>query len=311
MARFALTVFLIAGLVGCESEPPPGPEPEPAAVPAVEAPSPARPILRGEFHHVALGGTFGCAFDGSHQPTCWGGELEDGPQPLVSASSGAGRVCGVTPAGRLDCFGNTNLPGLPRGRFRLFATAAHRGCGLTTAGRVRCSNDRALDAKTRDLRGVTSVALAPNLLVAETEEGFRCLLERTPSGAARAQGGGQAPRTWGTTPCPEGLQGYSSGNPIVAIDGEGRVVVVEASSGRRPAARVLLDDARFVVAFGGRQGGCGLTEEGALYCRGSHGVDEVPEGTYRHVTLALDHACGVRRDGAVYCWGAEAPEPPG
>lgn len=302
--------LLSAALVACEPEPepatelaPPAPEPEPE-------PEPVRPLLQGEFEHVAIGGNFGCAFDDAHRPTCWGGELENGPERLETASSGAGRICGVTPAGELDCFGNTNLPGLPRGRFRHFATAAHRGCGLTTAGRVRCANDRGLDRKTRELRGVTRIALAPNLLIAQTPEGQRCLLETTPSGAARARGGGQAPRTWGATPCPEGLEGFSSGNPIVALDAEARLVVVEAAGGRRPQVRVLIEGVPFVRAFGGRQGGCGLTEEGALHCRGSHGVEDVPPGTYRQASLSLDHACGVRLDGSVLCWGSEAPRPP-
>ncbi|WP_420627085.1 hypothetical protein [Candidatus Poriferisodalis sp.] len=205
---------------------------------------------------------------GGDSPVRWGDML------LGSAVAGdevsdrvVGDVCGVRPAGRLECWGLSGQPtfDVPAGEFIKVAVGARHGCGLAADGAVRCwgANEAGQRGAVRNL--------AFEWLVGDVscsrDEQRRVTCSRWGTGAL-------VPRSDPSHPYRD--------VPDSELDPLGG-----------PFADVWVTDA----------GSCASQPDEVLVCWGDLGAGFDPAlGPFGHIVSGRLHGCGLRTDGTVACW---------
>ena len=105
--------------------------------------------------------------------------------------------------------------------------------------------------------------------------------------------------------------------PPTPIPTQGSAATAIPTATGTPPPPPAADTPRFVQLSAGPYGGCGLREDGQVFCRGrdyQRGPD-LTDTRFRQISLGQYYACGLRRDGTIACWGdsehSQTTPPPG
>lgn len=300
---------------------------------------------------VSVGDSVACGVTTDNRAYCWGnqlyGQLGNGvasqgsaAEPslvtgsvtraavnLTQVSAGGNHACGLTPAGKADCWGQDSLLQLGDDRvvnsttpipvndaFTFVAISAGRNhtCALQADGVAFCWGDNRFGQLGRGaVGGGTTVAGAlPLVGAADAVAGGALRFKQISAGARHTCGvtTGNAVYCWGSNADGElgsGAVGGSSGTPA-AVAGGGSYTAIDA----------------------GRAYACALSTSGAAFCWGRNTYGQVGNGsgnglsggppvatptavvgghTFSAITAGDRHVCAIATDAeapGAYCWGS-------
>lgn len=269
------------------------------------------PRVRGLHVYARYGGT--CVLDEQGTASCWGWNREgrngDGtlvdqllPTPVsggltfASLAANDATTCGLTPAGRVYCWGADGVrwpwqtdyrlePRLVTGAdvFAFMSWSDWNGCGITTQAETKCWPVMLADVYTPQ-----TVAGAPDLVTLAQGNDFQCGLTRR----------GEA-FCWG----------YNSSGQV----GSGSTDVSVATPTQ------IGGSLRFEAITGGFAHACALDRHGVAYCWGMNFFGSLGDGTttnrntptpvatslrFEKISGGNSHTCALTKDGTAYCWGS-------
>ncbi|MGN6606417.1 MAG: hypothetical protein ACTHMS_05320 [Jatrophihabitans sp.] len=206
----------------------------------------------------------------------------------VTAGSGSG--CGLRAGGSIACWGDAPSPVLspPAGTYLQLAQSGDTACALAVDGHAVCWG-----------RNAVSPAVSTTFATVSAAPGGGCGVASW--GAVNCWG-----HSWG--PVPGGaFRSIATGTSTacgVRVDGTltcfGAVPTSAAPTGR------FTD-----VSVGPGDTACALAVDASLQCFAVPAAATVastwtpPLGSYRHVSVGLQHACASRTDGGTVCWGVD------
>ena len=276
----------------------------------------SRPVAVGgghEFKQISAGVDHSCGVTPDNRAYCWGvnrdGQLGDGTTgtrltPVAVAggrrfrqiSAGNHHTCAVTPGDVAFCWGSSLYGVLGTGsgstltparvagglRFRQVSAGFSHTCGATTDERGYCWGNNAnyqLGKGTAGPGSSTPVAVVGDLEFRQVFAG---------SGYISPSSSDIAPDHALTCGVTLNDRAYCWG------------------SGAGSATPVRIGDRRFPRISAGTQG-CGITAAGGLYCWSLLGLNQVPGGGRRFLSVSVSgigaHTCVVGTDNRAYCLG--------
>ena len=236
----------------------------------------------------------GCGVTVAGRLDCWGyhSEVAAPPPPVSFTALAAGdeHSCGLTEHGAMHCWGldRYNRLDVPASGFTSISAAGFRTCGATRAGELACWGGESDGDPIAPQARYTAVVLGRFHSCAITAEaGLECW-GRNDSGESEAPNGSFSAVAAG--------QWFSC-----AVTTSGRLTCW----GDDGHGRIDPPPGTYTSVVAGAWHACALTTDGEVVCwgRNDYGQMDVPDGTYTHISTNVRHTCAISTDGDVRCWG--------
>jgi hypothetical protein len=210
----------------------------------------------------------------------------------ISVSAGRKHACGVTQAGRVECWGKggptTNNE--PTGTFEELVSTDLWACALADGGEVQCWGSDSTDAPDETF---TSLNAAGDGVCGVTDQGgIECWPEAN----------------FPTPPKGSDFKAVAVGSARLAVDTSGEVVFW----GDRGIGKNYVPEGKsYVDADASEITGCAITKSGSAYCwLTTRGALPAPSRSFTDIASpkGLGANCGITETGTLRCFGRQDPD---